>query len=151
MSIIRSLARPVALSLALAIGAVPLTAFAQDPATPAQHQGKGKGKGRHEKGDRDAHFPMKAEAFKQHVEKRIGRALAKVNAMIEKKKVPEIIAGSIRKDADAAATQVRAAAAKAAADGTVTKEEAKVVRDLANQLKKEARAKYGQQDKQAKR
>jgi tellurite resistance protein len=126
-----SLARSVAVALALAIGVAPLAASAQE-----------KGKQEQAGKRREKHFPMKADEFKKHVEKRITRSIEKLDKVLAKRNVPAAKRAEIKKDAEAAAVLVRAAAARVAADGSVTKEEAKEVRALAKDLKKKARAKH---------
>lgn len=142
--------RIVASSLFLSIAALPAVAFADDNKAPtaksdkdaSPHQGKGKkGKDRREHGEKN--FPMKADAFKQLVEERIARARAHLDKALDKHEVPDAVRAQIKKDFDAGATAVRAAAGRVAADGEVTKTEAKEVRDLAKDLKQKAREKYG--------
>ena len=87
-------------------------------------------------------FPMSGDAFEAQVEQRIERALAKLEAILAKQKLPAVVADAIRAEAGRLADTIRAAAAEAAADGTVTKEEADHVRELAMRLLREAREKY---------
>ena len=62
--------------------------------------------------------------------------------MLAERKVPEAKQAQIKKDFEDGAAAVKAAAARAGSDGTVTKAEAKEVRDLAKDLKQKAREKY---------
>ena len=107
---IRSVVRPVAVALALAFVAVPVTAMADEPAAK-QHR-------HHER----AEFPMPAKDFKQ----------------LEAHKVPAALQTEIKKRFEEGAKIVRQAAEQAASDGTVTKEEADKVRTIAQDLKKKA-------------
>jgi hypothetical protein len=134
-----SLARSVAVSLALAIGIAPLAASAQEK--DKQEQAGKRGDKRGEKHGKK-HFPMKADEFKKHVENRITRSIEKLDTVLAKRNVPVAKRAEIKKDVEAAAVLVRAAAARVAADGTVTKEEAKEVRGLAKDMKKKAMAKH---------
>jgi hypothetical protein len=131
---------PAALVLAFSIGALPLTASAdtgRDAASAGKLVGE-KGHGKHAK-----HFPMKAEQFKKVLDKRIEHARARLDKVLDDRKVPDAIKTQVRKDFADGAAAVRALADKAEADGVVTKEEAKQVRELAQQLKRQAKDKYG--------
>lgn len=132
---IRSIVRPAAVAIALVIGAAPLTAFAQDNADTAKDAGEHK---HHEK-----HFPMKAEHFEKIVEHRIEKGRAHLEKVIVDCKVPDALATQMRKDFEDGAVAIRNLAKTAEADGTVTKDEAKEVHELAKTLRKNAEAKYG--------
>ena len=90
-------------------------------ALPALADGKG--------GDKGASFPMPAAEFKQHLEAR----RAKMNKRIEERaaKLSAAEAKALRERVAAANAKVDAEVAKAIADGTVTKEEARAVRAAA--------------------
>jgi hypothetical protein len=128
--------RSVAAALALVV-AVPSVALAD--AQPGAAQAKGD---KARKGNKKS-FPMKADAFKQHIEKRIANARTKLDGMLERRQVPEATRAQIKKDFDAGAVAVRAAADRVAKDGEVTQDEAKQVRELAKDLKRQAKEKYG--------
>lgn len=134
MSSIRTLVRSVALALSLAVAAAPAAAFADNSGSAAPAEAKGK------KGKR---FPIEAAKFQKSVEKRLDKARQKLERAMEKRGVPEATRAQVRKELEAGAVMVRAAAQRAGADGTVTAEEAKQVRDLAKNLKKTAREKLG--------
>ncbi|MFO0613410.1 MAG: hypothetical protein U0414_12515 [Polyangiaceae bacterium] len=123
-------------SFALVAVAVPVVAFA-DSANAGQVDEKGEGKG-----DK-AQFPMAADAFKQKVEARITKARQRLVDHMTKKGVDADKQKEHLDAFDAAAKQVRDAADAAGSDGTVTKEEAKGVRDLAKKLHHDAKAKHG--------
>ena len=114
-----TVARLAAALLAAATFAVPMTSFAETaPPAPVE-------RGHKHHGDKDkVQFPMKADEFRAMVEKKIERVKARVE---------------ITKAVDEAAKQVRTAVDKAATDGSVTKEEAKQVRELADQLRSKLR------------
>ena len=156
MSSIRTFVRPLAIALSLAFAAIPATALADSsrPAPAEVKEGKehGKGKGKdHDKKDRERpQFPLEAAKFQQIVDKRIGRARTRMEKAMEKHNVPDALKVQIRKEFDAGAAQVQAAAKRVSADGTVTKEEAKEVRDLAKDLKQKARGKLGRAHKKDK-
>lgn len=125
----RSTFRTLALVFAAAL--VPATALAGGP------------EGRHGGQDHEAAFPMKGPEFMAKVDARIQKTRTRVSEAITKKNLPEATKKQVLAEVDAGAAKVRAAATKAAADGTVTKEEAKQVRELAHSVKKELRAKAG--------
>jgi tellurite resistance protein len=143
MALIRNFVRPLAAALALSFAAVPATALADDTA-PAQPERKGEARHRKEHGKRGEHlqFPVQAQTFKEHVEKRLQRGRAHLDRAAEKRNVPEAQRALLRKDLDDAAAQIRAAAQRAGADGTVTQDEAQQVRELSKGLKQKAREKY---------
>ena len=156
MSSIRTFLRSAAVALSLAVVAAPTAALAEEGKRPAPadqkggEHGKGKGK-RHEdkQGKRKGRgqgevpqFPVEAKKFQEMVEARIAKAREHMESALGKHNVPEPIRAMIRKDFEAGAAEIREAAKKAAADGSVTKEEAKEVRELSRDLKREAREKY---------
>ena len=134
-------------SFATVFAALPATALADDGKTPtAEHPADAKkpaDKAHRKAKGHEQDFPMKAAQFKDLVEKRIAHAREHLDKVLDAHKVPEAARAQIKKDFDAGAAAIRAAADKVAADGEVTKEEAKDVRDLAKDLKKKAREKYG--------
>jgi hypothetical protein len=132
-----TVARLAAALIAAATFAVPMTSFAETKPAPAEH-----GHRHHGEGDK-AQYPMKADEFRSMVEKRIEKVKARVEKGMEEHKLPAAQRAVITKAVDDAAKQVRVAVEKAAADGTVTKEEAKEVRDLAEQLRAKVRSELG--------
>lgn len=136
----RSMIRTIA--LVAAISALPATALAAGPeGTQRPGQGAVERGGR---GEREAHkFPMKGGDFITMVDARIQKVRTRVQEKLAKHPLPDATKKQILADVDAGAAKVKAAAQKAAADGTVTKDEAKEVRDLAHQVKKDVRAKAG--------
>ena len=119
---------------------VPLYAFADDNAAQAWSDARVEKK---EKGDKAKHFPMRAAEFKQKVEERITKRRARIEAKMKEKGVPAEKQKTALAAFDAGSAKVRAAAEAAGKDGTVTAEEAKGVRELVKQLRKEAHAKGG--------
>ncbi len=140
------------LALVLAVSVVPATALADDApagrseiAQRGDGAGKGHGKGhgpRGEKGDRPS-FPMKGGDFITHVESKISKIRARVAEKVAERNLPDPVKKQVMAEVDAGAAKVRAAAQKAAADGTVTKEEAKAVREVAKEVKSDLREKAG--------
>jgi hypothetical protein len=129
---LRSILRPLAVALTLAFVAAPAVAFAGEGRAPAGARDEAKRDGK-------KHFPVSAEKFQKHVDKRIEKARAKLETRMKERNVPEDKRAAARKAFEESATQVRAAAKRVGQDGTVTKEEAKEVRDLAKSLKQKAR------------
>lgn len=137
----RSFVRPlfVALSLAFATTAA-APAFADNTGDDASEQakekgkhGKGKGKGK----GKDLKFPVDAEKFSKHVDTRIVRVKDKLSGALTKHGIAEAEKAKILKQFDDGAATVRAAVKVAAKDGQVTKEEAKNVRGLVKDLRKQ--------------
>jgi hypothetical protein len=137
---IRTFIRPAAIAIALTIGASSLTAFADDggKADAARIREDGSEHAKHEK-----HFPMEAARFDKMVEHRIEHARAHLEKTIADRKVSDAVAKEMRTDFETGVVAVRAVVTRVEADGTVTKEEAKEVRDLAKELRQQAAAKYG--------
>lgn len=129
MKSIQSIVRPIAVALVFALSAIPMTAFAGDKAPVTETK-------------KPPRFPMTAESFNKLIENRIAKIRERLSEKLAKHKVPEAKQAEIKKDFEAGAAAIRAAAAKAAADGTVTKEEAKDVRRLAKDIRRQAREKY---------
>lgn len=139
MATLRSLV-PAALVAVLSIGAAPLTAFADTGNDAGRSERLVEEKG-HE--HRKLQFPMKAEQFRKILERRITHARTRLDKALDARNVPEVVRAQVRKDFESGATAVRTLAGKAEADGVVTKEEAKQVRELAQSLKQQAKQKYG--------
>ena len=132
---IRKLVRPVALALAFAAMAAPITARADDGDAdrdePAEH------------GHHARRFPMKADPFAKMVERRIEHARRRMEQVIVKRKMPVDTAAALRKDFEAGVAAVQELARGATADGVVSREEAAKLRDLARELREKASEKYG--------
>lgn len=126
---------------------VPIYAFAGESDKSAQAEGRAEKKA---KGDKAKHFPMTAAKFKEKVEARITKSKERISAKLNEKNVPADKQKAAIAAFDAGATRVRAAADAAGKDGTVTADEAKGVRELAKQLRKDARGKLGKGKKAAK-
>lgn len=155
MSSIRTFVRSVALALSFAVAAAPAVAFAEDSGRPAPAEGKKDGeRGKHhgkrgERGERKGRgqgerpqLPMDAKKFQELVEKRIAKAREHLEGAMDRHSVPEPIRAQVRKEFEAGAAAIREAAKSAGADGTVTKDEAKEVRELSRDLKQQAREKF---------
>ena len=117
---------------------VPVYAFAGDSASPTGVEARVEKKAN---GDKAKQFPMPAAEFKAKVDGRINKMRARIEAKMKEKGVAADKQKTTLAAFDAGATKVRAAADSAGKDGTVTKEEAKSVRDLAKQLRKDAHPK----------
>lgn len=133
--------RSLLLGLTLAAVAVPGVALAE-PKTPPAQGSQGKGSKAHPddaKGSKAKHprpeFPMDGKAFTKLIEERIAHAKKKMGHVLEKREVPEAVKKQAEEVFDARAKELRVALEKATADGTVTKEEARAVRDLARSLR----------------
>lgn len=143
----RSFVRPLVVALSLAFAATSAApAFAETAGDKsAEHAGKkGEAKGKH-KGKRgkgkEMKFPVDGEKFTKHVDARITRVKDKLSGALTKRGVAEAEKTKILKEFDDGATAVRAAAKRAAKDGQVTKDEAKDVRALVKNLRKQLKGK----------
>ena len=81
------------------------------------------------KGDGNAKFPMAAAEFKAKVDARTAKAKERMEQRAAK--LPADQAKELRAKFDAGTAQIDAEVAKATADGTVTKDEAQKVREVA--------------------
>jgi hypothetical protein len=108
------------------------------PAFAAPAQGQAPSKTQRAEGDKGGkHFPMPAADFKAKVDKRQVKARARMEE--EAAKLPADQAKELRAKFDATVQKVNAEVAKAIADGTVTKDEAKAVRAVSPHHGKHAR------------
>lgn len=139
MATLRSMFQVLALASAVSVLAVPAMALAGE----GRGQQGAEEEAKHGKDGKEKHFPIKAEKFQKHVEKRIEKARAKLEAHLKEKNLAEDKRALIRKEFEAGATEVRALAKKVGEDGTVTKDEAEQVRTLARSMKQKAREKLG--------
>jgi hypothetical protein len=135
----RTFVRPlfVALSLAFASTAA-APAFADDAGGKSAEHAKGKGKNKEKRGKgKEQKFPVDGSKFEKRVDNRIEHAKDKLSGALSKHGVAEADKKRILKQFDDGAALVRAAAKRAAKDGLVTKEEAKDVRGLVKNLRKQ--------------
>jgi hypothetical protein len=137
MSSLRSFVRTFAIAAACAFLAAPLAAHAEDkPKTPRVEK---VAKRHHDQGE----FPMNPTKFTEIVDRKIDLARAQMELLLTANAVPDGVKAQVRKDFDAAAVKIRAAAKEAGKDGKVTKDEAKDVKKQSKSFVKELRAKYG--------
>jgi len=90
---------------------------------------------------------MPAKEFGERVEKRLHNLHDRVERRLAKRNAPDDAKKKARDAYTALATKVRAAAAKATADGTVTTDEAKSVRKLFRQARRAAHARHSKKSK----
>jgi len=102
-------------------------------------------------GRRERRFPMEGKRFLELVNKRLQGFEQRLDERLKKHKLPAALEREIRAEAARSEAQVREAARKAAADSKVTKDEAWEVRELALELREQARAKYGPKVRAARR
>ena len=138
-----TVARLAAALVAAATFAVPMTSFADEKPASAPTEARHEHGGAHHGSKDKAQFPMKADEFRVMVEKKIEKIKARVEKGMDQHKVSAAQRTVIAKAVDDAAKQVRGAVDKASADGTVTKEEAKQGRELAEQLRTKIRGELG--------
>ena len=82
----------------------------------------------------DMAFPAPAAAFQQHVVAKIARSRDRMEKAIVEHKIAADKAAEMRARFEAGVAAVSAETAKVVADGTVTADEAKGVREIARQL-----------------
>lgn len=155
MKLDKSVVRTLIAAVAASLIAVPSLALAQPSpgdgpgarmGQPAPHA-KGKrgrkgpaGKARHQ-------FPMAGAEFVQLVDQRIAKAESRLDGALQRRNVPAEKVAAIKADFRKGSALIKAAASRAAADGTVTKPEAQKVRQVTKQVRQKARQKYGKKGK----
>jgi hypothetical protein len=85
-------------------------------------------------------YPMKADAFKKLVDSRIDRLKAHLDQGLGKRSLTPDQKAEIEKAMDGAIKELHAAVDKVSADGTVTRDEAKQIKALSEQLRGKMRA-----------
>jgi hypothetical protein len=128
--------RSLIAAITLAISTLTAGAFAE-----GQDAGKHGGK----------HFPMAAAEFRQKHDAHVAKARAKMEERIKERKLDAEKAKELRARFDAVNAKVTQAVAKVTADGTVTKDEAKEVRQTARDARREAHGGHGKGKRGAKR
>ncbi|EYF04717.1 hypothetical protein [Chondromyces apiculatus] len=102
---------------------------------------RGQQGGRKARGPGEIQPPMTAKAFQEKVEARIRETRANVEVAMEKHAVPAPVRAQVRKDMEAGAAAVREALKQVAADGQVSRDEAKKVRELTRDMRQSSREK----------
>jgi hypothetical protein len=123
-----TLARIASALIAASAFAFPLSAMAEVRAPEGHHS-------RH-----DTTFPMKAEAYKKLVDGRIEKLKGHLEQGLEKRSLSSEQKSEIEKSMDGAIKELHAAVDKVSADGTVTRDEAKHIKDLSEKLRDRMRA-----------
>lgn len=100
------------------------------------------------KGDHAKNFPMAAAEFKSKVDSKTAKAKQRMEE--KAKALPADQAKDLRAKFDAGTAQINAEVAKATADGTVTLEEAKKVREVAKSARPHGKG-HGKKAKRAKK
>jgi hypothetical protein len=111
-----------ALALAAGLCALPVAAHAQPPSPAGLHD------------EAEPKFPMTAAEFRERVSRRIEQARAKMEEHIAEKQLPADRADEHRARFRAAVAQISTKVDEVCADGTVTREEAEAVHELAKSL-----------------
>jgi archaellum component FlaC len=84
-------------------------------------------------------FPMKAEAFKKLVDLKLERMKTHMDRGLEKRSLSHAQKSELDKSMEGAIKDLHAAVEKVGADGVVTKDEAKQIKDLSEQLRSKVR------------
>ena len=106
----------------------PLSALAETKA-PAGHHGH-----------HDAAFPMKADVFKKLFDSRVDKLKDHLEQGLSKRSLSVEQKADIEKSMDASLKELHAAVAKVGADGVVTRDEAKHIKGLSEQVRTRMRA-----------
>ena len=123
-----TLARIASALIAAAALVFPLTAQAEIK-TPAGHHKA-----------QDSACPMKADAFKKLVDGRVDRLKGHMGHSLSKRSLSPEQRSEIEKTMDGAIKELHAAVDKVASDGVVTRDEAKHIKDLSEQIRTRMRA-----------
>lgn len=137
-----------ALALALSL-ATASAAFAAPPAR--DRQGQAAHKGNRKDKDDEKRFPMKADEFKKLVAERVGKARERMEKHISQKNVPEDKAKVLRAKFEVGVAVLNRKVDKVCEDGTVTKEEAREVRELVHRMVQEHHKEHGKGHKKDKK
>lgn len=124
----KTLARIASALVAASAFLLPLSAMAETKA-PVGHHHK----------DESA-YPMKAEPFKKMVDSRIDRLKGHMEHSLDKRSLSSEQKAEIEKSFDGALKELHSAVEKVGADGVVTRDEAKQIKDLSEQLRSKMRA-----------
>jgi hypothetical protein len=87
-------------------------------------------------------FPMEAAKFRARAEERLAKVKGRLEAKLDERKVPAEKRAKALAKFEASAKQIRAAVERVAKDGTVSKDEAREVRELARELRQKARGEH---------
>jgi len=123
-----TLARIASALIAASALVFPCSAWAESRAPQAHHN------------HHESAYPMKAETFKKLVDGRIDRLKGHLDKGLEKRSLSPEQKAEIGKAMDGALKELHAAIEKVSADGVVTRDEAKQIKDLSEQLRTKMRA-----------
>jgi hypothetical protein len=123
-----TLARIASALIAASALVLPCSAWAESRAPQGHHN------------HHESAYPMKAETFKKLVDGRIDRLKGHLDKGLEKRSLSPEQKGEILKAMDGALKDLHAAVDKVSADGVVTRDEAKQIKDLSEQLRSKMRA-----------
>ncbi len=124
----KTLARIASALLAASAFLLPLSAMAGVKTPQGHHHGH------------ESAFPMKAEAFKKIVDHKVEKLKDHMEKGLEKRSMGADQKAEIEKSMDAAMKELNAAVEKVGADGVVTRDEAKQIKVLSEQLRNRMRA-----------
>ncbi len=128
----KTLARIASALIAVSAFVLPLSAMAEtDPHTPREPAGHH---------HHESAFPMKAEAFKKLVDMKVERMKEHLEKGIARRSLSAEQKAEIEKTMDSGVKELHAAVEKVGAHGVVTRDEAKQIRDLSEQMRNKVRA-----------
>ena len=123
-----TLARIASALIAASALLMPLSAMAETKAPAGHHN------------HHESAFPMKAEAFKKLVDGRVDRLKGHLEEGLSKRSLSSEQKADIEKSMDGALKELRGAVEKVGADGVVTRDEARQIKDLSEHLRTRMRA-----------
>ena len=133
-----TLARIASALIAASVFVFPLSAMAETR-TPVGHHGH-----------HESAFPMKAESYKKLVESQVEHLKGHLEQGLSRRSLSPEQKATIEKSMDGAVKQLHAAVDKVSADGMVTRDEAKQIKGLSDQLRTRLRAELKGQHASAK-
>jgi hypothetical protein len=144
----KTLARIASVLIAASLASVPIAAMADQKPSETRLLEASSHKGSPQR-DKPA-FPMKAEEFRKMVEKRIEHIKTHIERSMSKHSLPAPQRAEVNKAVDTAVKEVHGAVDKVAADGVVTRDEAKQVKAIADQLRDKMREQFKEKGPRAK-
>lgn len=121
----KTLAHLASVIIAASAFVLPASAMAENKASHSKHQ--------------DSAFPMKADLFKKLVEGKIDKMKGHFDKGVSKRSLSHGQKAEITKSLEGALKDLHSAVDKVSSDGVVTKDEAKQIKDLSEQLRGKVR------------
>jgi hypothetical protein len=133
----KTLARIASALIAVSAFVLPLSAMAETGHDGGDAHPSRETAGHHH---HESAFPMKAEAFKKLVDMKVERMKEHLEKGIARRSLSAEQKAEIEKTMDSGVKELHAAVEKVGTDGVVTRDEAKQIRDLSEQMRNKVRA-----------